>query len=929
MSENAENLTSGDGELKLTGVEKAVRRQGHEALVAAAAARGGLDAVRDIPPVALTAELMPGVSPDSAEALLEPVVALRAVPNPLYAAVLELSGAKPISERAWVVPCTKKSPTRAFEAFGEATRLENALTGEQVSAAMSASRRKGLRGLNRRSGRAQRLDYLLRSAWQGMDAAYGTAFPSIPAYYELNGDLAVDGPHMLGTVILSEVPGKLFVKAATVNGYDPVNPDNNGNYTVITPELRLFDGCPDLNTLRPDAVRPPSMTDAATAVHAFDLLAGQGAPVIDPHGHVALLRERLLGSVLGQRVHGSPNLARIVAGADADASDPGEPREAAGFYEGIQPENPATTVRTATASQVAAMSDVTMLDSHVADMASLEAAAPAAIEGLRSYQAKIAGMHAATTYGLVNASAPGLGKTPTTLSGMRLRAQDAERFTALVVVPASLLTQWQRETQRFFPEAAATVIRSATLAAQIEESVAAGGAQVLICSRHTAVKLAGLLEAADGDGGFQIDDLAVDEAAILANSSSIQSKALWSLRERARCGLALTGTPIEKSLDDLGKLLAFARRDAELFNGMRLSKRFDVSTPDGVEEMWHHLGCAVQRFDRSEIEDELPAVETDTIVMDGTAAENRLSEAARRELRAMLNQMKDKLDAVAKMDPYDPDLPALRESVAEMRGAALGGITYARMAICDPQAAKASDSVCAHLLNHAGLVDPAVASGGTKRTRVVEVAAELAQAGSPVLIFTEFGTVAEHLHADLNAAGVATGLFTGKVTPAKRDGLKDQFQGVPCAAHRDRDGDGAVKGCQDCTQPTLDVMVLTSAGDEGLNLQRASVVINFEPVWVPSKLVQRIGRAVRFGSENRHVTVLNPVMAGTIEERALALLLPRAMTALMALDTQRGVDAADTELGQALTGMAQAVSQEERDAAGAGGMFAAAEAILG
>ena len=52
----------------------------------------------------------------------------------------------------------------------------------------------------------------------------------------------------------------------------------------------------------------------------------------------------------------------------------------------------------------------------------------------------------------------------------------------------------------------------------------------------------------------------------------------------------------------------------------------------------------------------------------------------------------------------------------------------------------------------------------------------------------------------------------------------------------------------------------------GLNLQAASVVVNFEPPWNPARLEQRIGRVHRLG-QSRPVHVIHMLTSESIEER--------------------------------------------------------------
>jgi hypothetical protein len=66
--------------------------------------------------------------------------------------------------------------------------------------------------------------------------------------------------------------------------------------------------------------------------------------------------------------------------------------------------------------------------------------------------------------------------------------------------------------------------------------------------------------------------------------------------------------------------------------------------------------------------------------------------------------------------------------------------------------------------------------------------------------------------------------------------------------------------------PGCKVFLSTDAGGVGLNLQAASVVVNFEPPWNPARLEQRIGRVHRLG-QSRPVHVIHMLTSESIEER--------------------------------------------------------------
>lgn len=68
------------------------------------------------------------------------------------------------------------------------------------------------------------------------------------------------------------------------------------------------------------------------------------------------------------------------------------------------------------------------------------------------------------------------------------------------------------------------------------------------------------------------------------------------------------------------------------------------------------------------------------------------------------------------------------------------------------------------------------------------------------------------------------------------------------------------------------VLVMTPVGGEGLDLQSASHVVNFDLHWNPMVLEQRIGRVDRIGQQSGVVHVTNFVVEGSIDERIVRVL---------------------------------------------------------
>ena len=100
----------------------------------------------------------------------------------------------------------------------------------------------------------------------------------------------------------------------------------------------------------------------------------------------------------------------------------------------------------------------------------------------------------------------------------------------------------------------------------------------------------------------------------------------------------------------------------------------------------------------------------------------------------------------------------------------------------------------------------------------------------------------------LNENMMPSRVYEGKLTGYERKALLNEF----------RSG-------------TLRYIVATDAAAEGLNLQNASVVVNYDLHWNPMKIEQRIGRVHRRGQE-KDVHIFNLVMKDSIDDYVLSIL---------------------------------------------------------
>jgi hypothetical protein len=149
----------------------------------------------------------------------------------------------------------------------------------------------------------------------------------------------------------------------------------------------------------------------------------------------------------------------------------------------------------------------------------------------------------------------------------------------------------------------------------------------------------------------------------------------------------------------------------------------------------------------------------------------------------------------------------------------------------------------------------------TKRDRLVARAKRLTEDGRSILIFTGYADTMGYLRdALVSAFGATVASYSGE-GGALRSG--QGWVAVSKKAVTAALGAGTIK-----------VLVCTDAASEGLNLQAAGALVNFDLPWNPSKVEQRIGRVDRIGQELSVIPIVNLYLQDSVDERvyrALAL----------------------------------------------------------
>lgn len=162
------------------------------------------------------------------------------------------------------------------------------------------------------------------------------------------------------------------------------------------------------------------------------------------------------------------------------------------------------------------------------------------------------------------------------------------------------------------------------------------------------------------------------------------------------------------------------------------------------------------------------------------------------------------------------------------------------------------------------LLDKLKALGSTdsKLARFFEILKEITSDGRSGLIFTEYADTLEYLRDQLLPTyGITLGCYSGAGGQVWDE---TSWKIVPKTEITQRLRDGRLK-----------ILVCTDAASEGLNLQAASALINFDLPFNPSKVEQRIGRIDRIGQKQALLPIRNLFLKDSVDMRVYSALRKR------------------------------------------------------
>jgi len=412
----------------------------------------------------------------------------------------------------------------------------------------------------------------------------------------------------------------------------------------------------------------------------------------------------------------------------------------------------------------------------------------------------------------------GLGKTIQVLAALLRKQQEMPAAAAsLLVVPASLIGNWQREVAQFAPSLRLHI-------AHRSEGHTGAPKSAELAAVDLVITTYGMLARLDWPTATRWGWVILDEAQAIKNHTSRQSKAVRKLQADAR--IALTGTPVENHLGDLWSLFDFINPGLLGSSGQFSTFIKKISANNSA-----HF-APLRRLVAPYI---LRRLKTDKSII------SDLPDKTEMKVFCGLSPAQAKL--------YQQSANALERSLESADGIERRGVVLAYL--------MRFKQICNHpdQLTKAGNYAPAESA---KFTRLAALCEEIASRGEKALIFTQFREMTEPLEACLAGVFGRRGLVLHGGTAVKeRQRMVEKFQ---------RD-DG----------PPFFVLSL-KAGGTGLTLTAATHVIHFDRWWNPAVENQATDRAFRIGQKH-NVIVHKFITSGTLEEKIDALISSKQHTA--------------------------------------------------
>ena len=419
---------------------------------------------------------------------------------------------------------------------------------------------------------------------------------------------------------------------------------------------------------------------------------------------------------------------------------------------------------------------------------------------LRSYQADgVRWLRRLSKYGFsgILADDMGLGKT---LEVLAFLSSSGFSKPVLIVCPKSLVYNWKNEIQKWLGDVPAVIVAGAKNARlEMILNITADKRIFYITGYDSLRADIDLYE----EKSFSL--VLADEAQNVKNASTQKAKAIRKINSDMR--LALTGTPVENSLEDLWSIFDFLMPGyLGTESGFRKKYESDINVEENQAILARKVAPFLLRRTKEEVLDNLPSKEVILVTVSMADEQRRI---------------------------YEAYLHKAREIARKEKGVSvLSALTRLRQICVDPSVFLEDYSEMSSKLSVA-LEQVIVAISG----------------GHRVLVFSSFTRVLEHFRYYLEDRDIRSYYINGETPGALRVEMSEKFN----------------------SEDRVKVMLISiKAGGTGLNLIGADTVIHLDPWWNFAVEEQATDRAYRIG-QTKPVTVYKLVTHDSIEEKVISL----------------------------------------------------------
>jgi superfamily II DNA or RNA helicase len=412
----------------------------------------------------------------------------------------------------------------------------------------------------------------------------------------------------------------------------------------------------------------------------------------------------------------------------------------------------------------------------------------------------------------------GLGKTAQALAHLLIEKQ-AGRLDcpALIVLPTSLVFNWQAEAARMAPSLRVLTLQGADRADDFSRMAEH---DVVLTTYPLLWRDIGALAAQP----FHL--LILDEAQTVKNAASRSANAVRRLQARHR--LCITGTPLENHLGELWAQFDFLM-PGFLGDGRSFARLWRKPIEVNGETLRAQLLAQrvrpfILRRRKDEVAAELPP---------------RTEVIKRVQLQG---RQRDLYESVRVASDEQVRRVLQRKGFAGAQITILDALLKLRQVCCDPWLLKG--------------VTPPPDMERAKLELLRDMLPSLVAEGRRILVFSQFTEMLGLVESELAALQLPWLALTGNTPTAERGAVVRRFQ-----------------------QKEVPILLVSlKAGGVGLNLTAADTVIHMDPWWNPAVEEQATARAHRIG-QAQTVFVYKLVVEGSIEERILELQARKAALA--------------------------------------------------